>query len=55
MPDSVAQEKSIKVSIPQGTSVLGCEVNSLCYIPDPITIHVGDVVEWKNNDSESHK
>ena len=47
-------EESIKVSIPKGASVLGCEVNSLCYIPDPISVNVGDVVEWTNLDSAVH-
>ncbi len=47
-------EELIKVSIPKGTSVPGCEVKSLCYIPDPISVTVGDVVEWTNRDSASH-
>jgi plastocyanin len=46
--------ETIKVSIPKGTSVPGCEIKSLCYIPDPISVSVGDVVEWTNRDSVSH-
>lgn len=51
---SVAEEAQIQVSIPKGTSVLGCEIKSLCYIPDPISVSVGDVVEWTNHDSTTH-
>lgn len=54
MDNSVAEKESIKVSIPKGTSTLGCEVKSLCYIPDPIFVNVGDVVEWTNHDSSVH-
>ena len=50
---SLASEE-IHVSIPKVTSNLGCEINDLCYIPDPITVNVGDVVEWKNHDTEVH-
>ncbi len=46
--------ETIKVSIPNGTSVPGCEIKSLCYIPDPISVNAGDVVEWTNRDSVSH-
>lgn len=51
---SFAEEASIKVSIPKGASVLGCEVDSLCFIPDPISVNVDDVVEWTNRDSATH-
>ncbi len=54
MKDSIAAEESIKISIPQGTSVLGCEIRDLCYIPNPIFVNVTDVVEWINNDSAPH-
>jgi len=53
LEDSFA-EKTIKVSIPKGTSTPGCDIKSLCYIPDPITVNVDDVVEWTNRDSVSH-
>ncbi|MGY5152511.1 MAG: cupredoxin domain-containing protein [Candidatus Nitrosopumilus sp. bin_6a] len=47
-------EELIKISIPKGTSIPACEVKSLCYIPDPISVNVGDVVEWTNRDSTPH-
>ena len=47
-------EELIKVTIPKGTSVPSCEAKSLCYIPDPISVNVGDVVEWTNRDSTIH-
>lgn len=54
MNNSIAEKETTKVSIPKGTSVLGCEVQSLCYIPDPIVVSVGDVVAWTNRDSSVH-
>ena len=50
--DSYAKE--IGVSIPAGTSKPGCEIKDLCYIPSPLTVEVGTVVEWKNLDSVAH-
>lgn len=52
--NSFAEEESIKVSIPKGASVLGCEVDSRCFIPDPISVNVDDVVSWTNRDSVTH-
>ena len=42
------------VSIPQGTSVPGCEETDECYIPYEITINVGEEVTWSNDDSAAH-
>lgn len=53
MQDSAAEE-SIKISIAQGSSVLGCDARDLCYIPNPIIVNMTDVVEWVNQDSEPH-
>ncbi|MDX1441143.1 MAG: PEFG-CTERM sorting domain-containing protein [Nitrosopumilaceae archaeon] len=42
------------VSVPQGTSVPGCEATNECYIPYEITVNVGDEVTWSNDDSAAH-
>jgi len=42
------------VSIPQGTSVPGCEEVDLCYDPNPVTIFVGGEIIWRNDDSAAH-
>ena len=42
------------VSIPQGTSVPGCEETNECYVPYQVTINVGDEVTWSNDDSAAH-
>ena len=52
--DSSFAEQKIEVSIPRGTATPGCEENDLCYIPSPITVNVGDVVQWINIDSAVH-
>lgn len=44
----------VSVSIPAGTAKPGCETRDLCYIPSPLTVEVGTVVEWKNFDSVLH-
>jgi plastocyanin len=46
--------QTVKVSIPTGTSVPGCEETSQCYIPTSISINVGDTVSWSNDDTAAH-
>jgi plastocyanin len=43
-----------RVSIPQGTSFPGCETTKECYIPYEVTVDVGGVVTWTNDDSAAH-
>ncbi len=50
--DSFAQTKH--VSIPQGTSVPGCEVTNECFVPYQISIDPGGEVIWSNDDSAAH-
>lgn len=46
--------ETISVSIPQGTSVPGCETTNECFIPHEVAIKAGDQVTWSNNDSAAH-
>jgi plastocyanin len=45
---------SIFVSIPEGTSIRGCEEINECYLPYEITIDTGDKVIWSNEDLAFH-
>jgi len=42
------------VSIPEGTSVPGCEESNSCFIPYQVTIDVGGEITWSNDDSAAH-
>jgi plastocyanin len=42
------------ISIPEGSSVPGCEEIAHCFEPEEITIKVGDIIEWKNYDDSIH-
>ena len=42
------------ISIPQGSSVPGCEQTGECYIPSSLEIKQGDTVLWLNEDSAAH-
>ena len=43
-----------QVSAPAGTSVPGCEETNECYIPYEVSIGVGGIVTWSNDDSAAH-
>jgi len=46
--------KTVKVSIPSGTSVPGCEETNKCFNPSSVSIMKGDTVVWSNDDSAAH-
>jgi predicted secreted protein with PEFG-CTERM motif len=46
--------ETVSVSIPQGTSVPGCEATNECFIPHEVTVNVGDEVIWSNDDTAAH-
>ena len=49
-----ADHTTASVSAPQGTSVLGCEATSECFVPYEVTVDVGGEVTWSNDDSAAH-
>ena len=49
-----ASAEQVSVSVPQGTSVPGCEETNECFLPYMVTIHPGDEVVWSNDDSAAH-
>ena len=46
--------ETVHVSIPEGSSVEGCETNNECYIPYGVKIDSGDTVIWTNEDLAFH-
>ena len=42
----------VTVTNAEGSSTPGCEPD--CFIPNPVTIEVGDTVTWSNDDSAAH-
>ncbi len=42
------------ISIPEGTSVPGCEVDDACYLPPALTIPSGTTVTWVVDDNAAH-
>ena len=49
-----ADHATASVSVPQGTSVPGCETTNECYMPYDVTIDVGGEVTWSNDDTAAH-
>lgn len=46
--------ENVSVTIPENTSVQGCEATNDCYTPYEIIIDVGDKVIWSNTDMAFH-
>jgi len=46
--------EQVSVSLPQGTSIPGCEETNECFLPYMITVNPGDEVVWSNDDSAAH-
>jgi plastocyanin len=53
-PQLPSEPVLLEVTIPLGSSVPGCEETDECFIPDEITIGMGDELTWQNDDSASH-
>jgi len=52
-PSAFAAETA-SVSAPVGSGVTGCEETNECFIPAEVTVDVGGVVTWTNDDSAAH-
>jgi predicted secreted protein with PEFG-CTERM motif len=46
--------EQVSVSLPQGSSILGCEETNECFLPYMVTVNPGDEVIWSNDDSAAH-
>ena len=44
----------VSISIPHGSSEIGCVSSGQCYIPSAVSIEVGETVTWTNNDRVFH-
>ena len=49
-----AYNSTSTVSIPAGSSVVGCESTNECFIPASVTIVAGGTVTWSNDDTAAH-
>jgi predicted secreted protein with PEFG-CTERM motif len=52
-PDAYAQSTA-SISAPAGTSSPGCETTDECFIPASVTVDVGGIVTWSNDDTAAH-
>ena len=50
----VVASETHTVSIPQDSSIPGCDETDSCYVPSSLEIRVGDTVSWSNDDSAAH-
>ena len=46
--------EQIHVSVPQGSSVPGCDETNECYLPYHVTVSAGEEITWSNDDSAAH-
>jgi len=53
-PSEPAPTPGTDVSIPQGTSVPGCQESNECFLPASISTKVGSTVTWTNDDTAAH-
>jgi plastocyanin len=42
------------ISVPDGSSVPGCDETNECYIPYHVTVSAGDEITWSNDDLAAH-
>ena len=49
-PSAFAADEVIITNAP-GSSTPGCEDTNSCFIPNPVTVEVGTIVTWENNDN----
>ncbi len=53
-PKVMTGPQTVKVSIPKGTAVPGCEEKNACYLPYTVSIKKSDTVKWSNDDTAAH-
>ena len=51
-PSAFAAHHEVTITNAAGSSTPGCEPN--CFIPNPVTVEVGTIVTWENNDTAAH-
>ena len=54
-PSAFAAHHEVTIENAPGSSTPGCEETADgCFIPSPVTINVGGIVTWENNDTAAH-
>ena len=54
MVPNVFAESTYSVDMAMGSGAPGCETSNACYLPQDITISIGDTVRWDNVDTAAH-
>ena len=52
--DAAAVPQTHIVETAMGSGAPGCETSNACYLPQDITISIGDTVRWDNVDTAAH-
>ena len=42
------------ISVPAGSALPGCDETDECYIPYNVSVSVGDLITWSNDDAAAH-
>ena len=50
----VTKKLPLTISIPNGVGVPGCDATDECYLPYDVTIPIGGIVIWSNDDTAAH-
>lgn len=45
---------TVRVDMPSGTGIPGCDTHDTCFVPHEIHIDAGDLVTWANSDTSPH-
>ena len=53
-PSAFADHDEVTITNAPGSSTPGCEDTNSCFIPNPVTVHLGTVVTWDNTDTAAH-
>ena len=51
-PSAFAANHEVTITNAPGSSTPGCEPD--CFIPNPVTVELGTIVTWENNDTAAH-
>lgn len=53
-PQAFADHDDVTITNAPGSSTPGCEDTNNCFIPNPVTVHLGTIVTWSNTDTAAH-
>ena len=53
-PSAFADHMKVDIDMAIGSSVLGCEENNMCYMPNMVMLDIDGEVTWHNIDAAAH-